>query len=97
MDDLVKQVTGWFEEKGFDNPTMQFAKMTEESGEIAHELTRNHLNTAEMKDALGDTMVTLIGLCYILGYTPEECLQAAWDEIKDRKGKMVNGSFVKNV
>jgi hypothetical protein len=29
------------------------------------------------------------------GWTLEECLEAAWDEIKDRKGKMVNGEFVR--
>jgi hypothetical protein len=31
------------------------------------------------------------------GWTLEECLEAAWDEIKDRKGRMVNGEFVKEV
>jgi len=29
------------------------------------------------------------------GYTPEECLRHAYNEIKDRKGKFVNGSFIK--
>jgi NTP pyrophosphatase (non-canonical NTP hydrolase) len=51
---------------------------------------------AEVKDGIGDCTVTLILAAELAGLAFEECLQAAFDEIKDRKGKMVNGQFVKD-
>ena len=93
---LIDNVTGWFEEKGLHDVNMQALKMFEEAGEICHELTRGHTNSKELVDALGDTIVTVIGLCHHLDIPFEAALSLAWDEIKDRKGKIVNGSFVKN-
>ena len=49
----------------------------------------------DVKDGIGDTMVTLIILVQQLGITLEECLGLAYDEIKDRKGRMINGTFIK--
>ena len=48
-----------------------------------------------LKDGIGDVIVTLVILAEQQGLSLEECLQAAWDEIKDRKGKTVNGTFIK--
>lgn len=92
---LTKKVLEWGKEKGIDNPIMQFAKVNEEAGEIAHELTRGRTSGPELEDALGDTLVTIIILCGILGLDPGNCLQSAYDTIKGRKGKIINGSFVK--
>ena len=50
----------------------------------------------EVKDGIGDTMVTLILLANMYGWTLEECLQVAYDVISKRTGKMVNGTFVKD-
>lgn len=47
------------------------------------------------RDAIGDIIVTLVLQAQMWGLTITECLDAAWDEIKDRKGKMVDGIFVK--
>ena len=94
--DLFAQVAEWGEEKGIDDPIMQFAKLNEEVGEIAHELTRSRRNSIELIDALGDTLVTLIILSDILGYDLLGCLEASYNVIKDRKGKLINGSFVKD-
>lgn len=95
MERLMEQVKQWGRDKNINNPTMQFAKFIEESGEIAHELTRGNFQCLEMEDALGDTLVTLIILADILGYDLKECLQEAYDVISKRKGKTINGSFVK--
>lgn len=92
---LIATVRDWGREKGINDALMQYAKFNEEAGEIAHELTRNRWNSDEMKDALGDTLVTLIILADILGYDIIDCLLCAYEEIKDRKGKNINGSFVK--
>lgn len=94
-DELIDAVVNWGRAKGLDNAVMQYAKMNEEVGEIAHELTRGNLKTAEMKDALGDTAVTLIILADILGFDIVRCLELAYDEIKNRKGQTKDGSFVK--
>ena len=49
----------------------------------------------EGKDAVGDILVVLTIYCQQKGWSIAECFQLAYDEIKNRKGKMVNGSFVK--
>lgn len=95
-DDLIKSVAKWGRDKGLTDPIMQFAKCQEECGEIAHELTRNHYNTPELNDALGDTFVTLIILADILGYDLVSCLEEAYGVIKDRRGRTMNGSFIKD-
>lgn len=51
--------------------------------------------SVELADAVGDTLVTLLVVCKQLGLDIEDCLLVAYDQIKDRKGKMVNGKFVK--
>ena len=48
-----------------------------------------------MKDAIGDISVVMINHCERNKFTLSECLQEAYDDIKDRKGKMINGTFVK--
>ena len=50
----------------------------------------------EIKDGIGDTVVTLIGVCEMYGFTLEECLQMAYDTISKRSGKMENGIFIKD-
>lgn len=50
---------------------------------------------AEVQDALGDVLVTLIIIAEQVDMDIEDCLASAWEEIKDRKGRMVNGKFVK--
>ena len=51
--------------------------------------------THELKDGLGDTLVTLIGVCEMYEFSLEECLQQAYDVISKRSGTMINGKFVK--
>ena len=50
----------------------------------------------EIKDGIGDTVVTLIGVCEMYGFTLEECLQIAYDTISKRNGTMIDGVFVKS-
>ena len=49
-----------------------------------------------IKDDIGDQLVTLIIQCEQQSTSFTECLNLAWNEIKDRKGKTVNGTFIKN-
>lgn len=93
---LVKLTEQWSINKGLDQaePTKQFLKVSEEFGEIGAALARG--NEADFKDAVGDTVVTLIILAQQKGYTLKECLQVAYDEIAGRTGQMVDGVFVKD-
>lgn len=95
-DSLFTKVREWGREKNIDDARSQFARMVEEVGEIATEMNRNRLDSLAMEDALGDTLVTLIIFADIIGYNLEECLEVAYNVIKDRKGKTVNGSFIKS-
>lgn len=71
----------------------QMLKMTEEVGELAAGIARNKQD--EVADAIGDCVVVLTILAEQRGLRIEDCIAAAYDEIKDRKGKMVDGVFVR--
>lgn len=117
MEEIIKQIIDWGNEKGINNPTKQFNKLAEEMLE-AHEayiivkhwiqykpqLLHNPLfNGAiadfetwkHLKEELGDIGVVWILLCNMLDVDPLEALEAAHNKNKDRKGKTINGSFVK--
>ena len=66
----------------------------EELGETAGAILKNK-EKSEIIDGIGDTLVTVIILAKQLGLNPTECLESAWNEIKDRKGKTVDGTFIK--
>ena len=74
-------------------PEKQFIKLVEECGELAHGLAKGRMN--ETIDAIGDMIVVLTIMAEQIGVPVEDCTERAWAEIKDRKGKMVNGVFIK--
>ena len=92
--DLIRT---WAEERGLydkgDTKT-QFTKLVEETGELAQAILKK--DDAEFADAIGDMVVVLTNLAHLGGVTIEECIDSAYNEIKNRKGKMSNGTFVKN-
>lgn len=95
LDQLVEQVQQWSVDKNLHNgnPDRQALKFYEEAGEVASALSRGQIDA--LKDGIGDTVVTLIILAQQQDTTLQECLQYAYEEIKDRKGEMRNGTFVK--
>lgn len=96
MNDLISKVVAWAGNKDLlkeENSLRQFTKVVEETGEVAAALARQ--NKEDLKDGIGDVIVTLIILAEQQGLTVQECLEAAWNEIKDRKGKTIDGAFVK--
>ena len=95
INDLTVRIYGWFDEKGLSDPIMQFAKLNEEVGEMAHELTRGRKDSEEMKDAIGDVFVTLVGMAHHLDLDLSECINMAYQTIRNRKGKVIDGSFVR--
>lgn len=74
-------------------PEKQFLKLSEEVGELAAGLARSDQDA--VKDGIGDAVVVLTILAAQKGLLIEDCIRAAWDEIKDRKGRMIDGVFIK--
>ena len=98
--ELIDKVNHWAISHGLDksNPKTQWMKVTEEVGEIRDVFLRpSDFENPEwsLKDAIGDSIVTLIVLCLQLGYDVEECLTIAYNDIKDRQGVMIDDNFIK--
>ena len=95
LEKLVAKVEQWSKDRGLDQAesSKQMLKTIEEVGEVAAALARNDREALE--DGIGDVLVTLIILGQQNDLSIERCLNTAYQEIADRKGKMVNGVFVK--
>lgn len=96
MNELVELIEEWSRNKGLDKAesSKQMLKTVEETGEIAAALARN--DEDKLRDSIGDVVVTLIILAQQNDMDLYECLNQAYNEIKGRTGKMVDGVFVKN-
>lgn len=97
---LIDKINEWAISHGLDkgNPKIEWMKVTEEVGEIRDVFLKpNDFADPEwsLKDAIGDSIVTLIVLCLQLGYDAEECLTIAYNDIKDRQGVMIDDNFIK--
>ena len=94
MNDLILK---WADERGLlkaENAPRQMLKLIEEVGELAGAMAKN--KPGDIVDAIGDIQVVLIILSKQLGYDYEQCLVDAYNVIKERKGKLINGVFVKD-
>jgi NTP pyrophosphatase (non-canonical NTP hydrolase) len=94
---MRKEILEWAKPKGLLNPDFapkQFIKLVEEVGELANAILKN--NKAEQIDALGDIQIVLNILAEQLGFDLDECLKSAYEEIKNRTGKTINGTFIKD-
>ena len=96
MDDLIENVIRWGRDKQLDDARAQLNKVTEELGEIAHEVCRNRFGSNEMMDAIGDTLVTIIILADICNLDVKDCLEEAYNTINKRTGQTVDGTFIKD-
>jgi NTP pyrophosphatase (non-canonical NTP hydrolase) len=97
MKTLIKQVEAWAEAKGIlahATTLRQAEKTLEETNELICAILNE--DSHEIKDAIGDIIVTIIIQAKMQGLTIEECLQSAYDVISKRTGKMMNGQFIKD-
>jgi len=94
---IFDKIRNWAKERGIyekgDSKT-QYLKLQEECGELSKAILNN--NDAEIIDAIGDCVVVLTNLSKLCGFKIEDCIDSAYNEIQNRKGKMINGTFVKN-
>ena len=92
--DLIRD---WAEERGLyknGDPKTQALKLVEEVGETCRAILKE--DKPEIIDGIGDCVVVLTNLAELIGIQIEDCIDRAYNEIKDRKGKMANGTYVKN-
>lgn len=97
FDRLHYEVVKWAEDRKIIPNSTSYAQLLKTVSELG-ELADAHLkgDRAEMIDGVGDVLVTLIIYTRLLGIDIVECLGAAYEEIKDRKGTLMpNGVFVK--
>jgi NTP pyrophosphatase (non-canonical NTP hydrolase) len=95
MRDVTLLIKQWATDRGLQTmePSKQMLKLVEEVGELAAAIARN--KTEEIVDSIGDIYVVLVILSMQLGLDVKESIEAAYEEIKDRKGKVINGVFIK--
>lgn len=90
----VERIKQWHYDRnlieGSDDKT-QFAKLIQEAGELSDNICKGK----DVRDDIGDMMVVLINIAERNGHSITECLEVAYNDIKDRKGRMVDGVFVK--
>ena len=87
----------WAEDRGLyhkGDPKTQTLKLMEEAGEICRAVLKK--DEEQIIDGIGDCVVVLTNLAHLAGTSIEECIDAAYEEIKDRTGKMSNGTFKKD-
>lgn len=96
IDDVFSKIRAWASDRNLiegSTPQSQMVKLMEEMGELASGAARG--NQPLIADSIGDCVVVLTILARQYNLSIEECINDAYNEIKDRKGKMVDGIFVK--
>ena len=95
--DQFELIREWAKERGlYDKGDVktQLIKLYEESGELSQAILKN--DKAGIIDAIGDSVVVLTNLAHLVGTDIEDCIGAAYNEISNRTGRMINGTFVKD-
>lgn len=95
MDKLTQLIKQWATDRALDtaDPNKQMLKLGEEYGELCAGMARS--DAGKVIDSIGDMYVVMTILSMQIGINIEDAVQIAYDEIKHRKGRMINGVFVK--
>lgn len=110
MNDTIRNIERWAEDRNLiegSRPARQLNKLAEEMNELVTGVAKYDYENQyddgepdymlpEIADAIGDMAVVLTIIARQLGLKFEDCVAGAYDEIKDRKGKMVGGIFQKD-
>jgi NTP pyrophosphatase (non-canonical NTP hydrolase) len=94
---IFDKIRAWALKKGIlggSDSYAQYSKLMEENGELGEALMRR--NKEEIVDAIGDMIVVLTSIAHLEGLVIEDCIESAYEVISKRKGKMINGTFVKD-
>jgi len=95
--DVEMKIIQWSEARRIipnSTPETQLLKAMSELGELADATIKKDRD--EVVDAVGDVMVCLVNYCALQDINLVDCMQVAYDTIKNRKGTLLpNGVFVK--
>ncbi len=96
MNDLEQKIISWAKDRNlYDGTTIdrQIMKLYEEIEELEEAVEIKTPTDIQLE--LGDCLVVLVNIAHKLGYSLERCGWFAYEKIKDRKGRMIDGTFVK--
>ena len=91
---LIRKITQWHHDRNLIEGATdkdQLAKLIQEMGELSDNICKGN----DIRDDIGDMLVVMINIMERNNITMEECLAVAYMDIKDRKGRMIDGIFVK--
>lgn len=94
LDNLISKIANWHYDRNLiegSTDQAQFVKLAEELGELAGNIARGK----SVADDIGDMLVILTNIAERNKLTLTQCALTAWEDIKDRKGRMVDGVFIK--
>ena len=94
IDTYILKVSQWHHDRNLIEGSTdkdQVLKLMQELGELSDSVCKNE----DIRDDIGDMLVVMINIIERNNLTITDCLEKAWNDIKDRKGKMVDGIFVK--
>ena len=94
LETYIRKVSNWHKDRNLIKGSTdkdQALKLLQELGELSDSICKGE----DISDDIGDMLVVMINIVERNNLTLTHCLQEAWIDIKDRKGKMVDGIFVK--
>lgn len=94
LEELEHMIRGWHHDRNLiegSSDKDQYLKLIQECGELSDNICKGR----DVADDIGDIITVLINIATRNKLTLVACLEQAWDDIKDRKGTMVDGIFVK--
>lgn len=95
LEELNHLIIQWAKDRNLiegSTPKDQFHKLIQECAELSDNLCKGK----DIRDDIGDVFVVLTIICAQTGLSLSDCASIAYDDIKDRKGKMIDGVFVKS-
>lgn len=103
FDQLEDAVVQWHESKDLisgSTDVIQVSKLIEEVDELKLDIFRNifpdpYIGPVDLRDELGDCLVVLINIAHRNNFSLYEALEYSFAKIKNRKGKTIEGKFVK--
>lgn len=95
MDNLIPKIEEWSTARGLDtqDSAKQLLKLVEEVGELS--AAHSKKQSVQETDSVGDILVVLTIYCQQRGLSIQDCLELAYEQISGRKGKLIDGVFVK--
>lgn len=94
LEHLENNIKGWHHDRNLIDGSSdkdQYMKLIQEAGELSDNICKGR----DIADDIGDMIVVLINIAERNGLNLTTCMEKAWQDIKDRKGRMVDGIFVK--